>query len=528
MPKGRFIRCLFVGGSPEDVRYFSEILSGDPHVDFAIENIEDYPMLPDYLSNPPKPIDMLLIDIELSDPYSCQTLISIKKTAGELPVLGISEMENPGAALMAAQCGAQDYIAKSEITGKSLSRSIQYAIERNRLLIALKQSGESRFFRLIEKNADGILILDMEGWIRFANPAAEGLFGKESGQLTGEYLGFPVITADKTEIELISKTGKVAAVEIRIVEIEWEQEPHILASLRDITERKQMLNEITELNKNLERRVIEEVQKCQLQEDMLIQKSKMAAIGEMIGSIAHQWRQPLNGLALIIQDLQDAYKLHLIDDLYIEDTVSSGMNLINFMSDTISDFSNFFKPTKRKIRIDMNMIINSVLTILSSEMRNLKIELKHSCKCSTYEIDLEECKKLTGCDFGYLYITGYPNEIKQVLLNIIINAKDAILEAKSKGLIKAGENGFIAIHTIRNADDITIIIKDNAGGIPPGILDKLFRPYFTTKGNTGTGIGLYMSKTIIESNLGGKLYAENTDKGAAFTIVLPTVASPIE
>ncbi|MBF0517131.1 MAG: PAS domain S-box protein [Nitrospirae bacterium] len=391
------------------------------------------------------------------------------------------------------------------------------------MMLALKESCESRFYQMVEKNADGILILDMEGWICFANPAAEQMFGKESDRLIGEYLGVFAVTADTSEIEIIHANGNVAVVELRLVEIEWEQEPHVLASLRDITERKRLHNEITDLNKNLEQRVIEEVQRRQLQETMLIQKSKMAALGEMIGSIAHQWRQPLNSLGLIIQDLKEAFLFQQVDEQYINNTVSSGLELINFMADTISDFSDFFKPTKRKIRIDVSMIVNSVLSILSAEMKHLSIDFKYACKCSSHEIELEDCKKLKGCEYGFLYIIGYPNEIKQVLLILIVNAKDAIVSARSKGLLKPGQRGLIEIHTTKNKDDITIRIQDNAGGMPADILDKLFTQYFTTKGAAGTGIGLYMSKTIIESSMSGKLYAENTDKGAAFTIVLPKV-----
>ncbi|MCG6551548.1 MAG: ATP-binding protein [Candidatus Magnetominusculus sp. LBB02] len=518
----RMIRCLFVGDSSEDVQYISGILAEVPHVDFAIDSIEDVSMLPGYLSNPPHPIDVLLISIELSEPYGCDILTSFKKMAGDIPVLGISDEEDSDSTMMAARCGAQDYIAKSEITGTALCRSIQYAIERNRLILALKQSSESRFYHMIEKNADGILILDIEGWIRFANPAAELLFGKQSGHLVGEYLGMPVINADKTEIEIIGADGVAVSVELRVVDIEWEGEAHILASLRDVTERKKLIAKITDLNINLERRVMEEVHKCQLQEDMLIQKSKMAALGEMIGSIAHQWRQPLNSLGLIIQDLQDAHQFNQIDTQYIDEAVNSGMNLINYMSDTITDFSDFFKPTKRKIRIDVNMIINSVLSILCAEMKNMQIHIKHACKCATHEIDLEDCKSLKGCEFGFLYIVGYPNEIKQVLLNIIVNAKDAILTAKSKGALR-GKFGLIEIYTIKNDDNIAVVIKDNAGGIPADILNTLFDPYVTTKGSKGTGIGLYMSKTIIETSMGGRLYANNTGKGAEFTIILPKV-----
>ncbi|MBF0317416.1 MAG: HAMP domain-containing histidine kinase [Nitrospirae bacterium] len=275
----------------------------------------------------------------------------------------------------------------------------------------------------------------------------------------------------------------------------------------DITERKILEKKLEQLNSHLEEQVRDKIDEIRQKEQMLIQQSKMAAMGEMIGAIAHQWKQPLNAVSLLIQDIKDAYDYGELNEEYLDKMIETSNTQVNFMSRTIDDFRNFFKPTKEKTVFN---IVNSLKEILSmfTDMfykNGISIELSHD-------------------NGNELKCTGYPNEFKQVILNLINNSKDAITIKRSKDP-KAYLNGNIKI-TVRKEEDraIAVIISDNGGGIPEDVIGRIFEPYFTTKpSDVGTGIGLYMSKTIIENNMGGLLAVRNIEEGAEFKITMEGV-----
>ncbi|KJR40540.1 membrane protein containing ATP-binding region, ATPase-like domain protein [Candidatus Magnetoovum chiemensis] len=259
---------------------------------------------------------------------------------------------------------------------------------------------------------------------------------------------------------------------------------------------------LKELNLNLEQRIAQEIEKRQQKEQILIHQSKLAAMGEMIGAIAHQWRQPLNSLGLIIQDIEDAYAFGELDKPYIEKVIEDSMGQIRYMSDTIDDFRNFFKQTKDKVSFNPVKAIKEVFSLVSAQLNNHNIRLN---------LAFNENDTST--------ITGYLSEFKQVILNIVNNSKDAIMKLKGDAYNK---DGFINIALANSEDKITITISDNGGGIPSDIMERIFEPYFTTKEpGKGTGIGLYMSKVIIESNMSGKLSVKALEDGVIFTIELP-------
>ena len=211
-------------------------------------------------------------------------------------------------------------------------------------------------------------------------------------------------------------------------------------------------------------------------------------MGEMIGAIAHQWRQPLNTLGLIIQDLEEAYGFGELDEKYIKDTVQTSMKQINFMSKTIDDFRNFFRINKKITHFSVKQAIQETVNIVLAQLKHHNIKIT-----------------ISGDDFE---IKGFDNEFKQTILNIIGNAKDMIMENNIS-------NPEIQIWL----KDKKVYISDNAGGIPKEIIKRIFEPYFTTKEQgKGTGMGLYMSKMIIEENMGGKITAHNKNGGAEFVI----------
>ena len=263
----------------------------------------------------------------------------------------------------------------------------------------------------------------------------------------------------------------------------------------DITDRKMMEQELVALNEMLDKRVDEEIsarmkieKEQEIERQFLVQKSKLSSMGEMMGAIAHQWRQPLNALNLNIQNLEDDFDEGLIDRAFVKGFIAKNTQTILFMSKTIDDFRNFFKIDKAKQLFSVKEALLETLALQSAQFKNRHIEVR-----------------IHGDD---LEIHGFKGEFQQVILNILNNAKDALVETKSDG-------GHISI----TLEPTFLSIEDDAGGIDEAILERIFEPYFTTKDQgEGTGIGLYMSKMIIEKNMGGHLRVENGKRGAKFTI----------
>lgn len=215
---------------------------------------------------------------------------------------------------------------------------------------------EERFRNIIFRSADGILLVSRAGIILFVNPAAERIFGRSAGELEGEPFGFS-LSGERTEISIAGAGDETLTMEMRLVETEWEGEKVCLATLRDITGRLRMeerlrkkKERLEELNRTLEEKIRDEVAKNREKDHLLILQSRQAAMGEMIAGIAHQWRQPLTSISLLIQDLGETYVFGGFDKEYLDDTISKTLNIIQHMSRTIDDFRGFFKRDKEKRR----------------------------------------------------------------------------------------------------------------------------------------------------------------------------------
>jgi PAS domain S-box-containing protein len=256
------------------------------------------------------------------------------------------------------------------------------------------------------------------------------------------------------------------------------------------------ITEIVQAEKALKEEITERlraVEELHRQEQMLIRQGRFAAMGEMIGNIAHQWRQPLNTLALIVQELPVYYQRDLFSREYLEGSVARAMQVINYMSKTIDGFRNFFSPGKEKESFTVAAVVARTVSIVEAAFNELNLKI---------EMSLDE----------EIELFGSPNEFSQVVLNILVNAKDAIFSTK----VAAPK---VVVRLFRENDRAVLTIADNAGGVPEQIMDKIFDPYFTTKGpDKGTGIGLFMSRTIIEKNMNGSLTVRNTGEGAEFRI----------
>jgi len=359
---------------------------------------------------------------------------------------------------------------------------------------------EDRFRNIISGITDGFIIVDMDGIVRIVNPSAAVLFNRKPEELTNRPLGIPLAEGAFTEHAIDCGECGTRIAEVRTVRTEWEGQPFFVVSLRDITSRKLVeeqlklkQQQLEHLNRTLEQRVREEVEKNREKEHLLILQNRQAAMGEMIGNIAHQWRQPLTSISLLIQDLGECFDYGELNREYLDATISKAMKVIQHMSQTIDDFRNFFRQDKERREFSASQVISHSLSLIETSLRYANV---------TVRVDADES----------IVLTGFPNELAQVLLNIIGNAKDIFIERKTV-------SPELRITALREVEKAVITISDNGGGIRKDIIDRIFEPYFSYRETQGsTGIGLYMAKTIIERSMGGRLTAENIEGGASFRI----------
>lgn len=278
---------------------------------------------------------------------------------------------------------------------------------------------------------------------------------------------------------------------------EWsETEIEILQSaarvIGSVLEREKNEQEIKDLNINLGARVRQELMQNREKDHLLMAQSRLAGLGEMIGNIAHQWRQPLTVLGLIVQNLNDDFDFGELTKEKMNKAENEVMNIVKHMSHTIDDFRDFFKPNKEKIPfLIYKDSLSKVMGFVEARLKSYNVSAE-----ITFEEDIR--------------IMGYPNEYSQVFMNIINNAVDTFIERKI-------QFPKLSVSLKKEKKQSLLQIQDNAGGIDHNILHRIFDPYFSTK-EKGTGIGLYMSKMIIEEHMGGSLSVANKNDGALFNI----------
>lgn len=250
------------------------------------------------------------------------------------------------------------------------------------------------------------------------------------------------------------------------------------------------------LNASLEFRVQEEVHRNREKDAIMLQQSRLASMGEMLSNIAHQWRQPLNELSLLVQTQQLEFEENTLTRERASELVALCMQTIRHMSRTIDSFRDFHLPRQQADVFELTESIRQVGDLVQATLKNSGITL------------------VTHLN-GNCTINGKANEFTQALLNLVTNARDALLERRT-------EQGRITISFECDGSQAAITVGDNAGGIPEELLGRIFEPYFTTKHKAqGTGLGLYMSRTIVVAKMNGSLTARNGREGAELLITLP-------
>lgn len=364
-----------------------------------------------------------------------------------------------------------------------------------------------RYTQFYENMADGFVVADLQGNIFQSNQSYLNIIGYTSEELyklnykdisvqkaiymIQETKNFELVKSrgysDWFEKEYKHKDGHNILVEVRVYYVKKYDgiEDAMWAIVKDISEKRRAEKE------------------NELQEQMLIQQSKLSSMGEMLNAIAHQWRQPLNILNGTLNNVAEAYKDKDLSDEYFEDMLDIAGRNIQFMSQTINDFKDFFQPTPEDEYFEIHDAINAIKNIIGIQLKANNIDL-----------------------FVNIYNTttvhGAKNALEHVIINLINNAKDSILDVLNSNNSEKNR-GFIRLDVQKQEKKILIRVSDNGKGIEPKIQARIFEPYFTTKEEgKGSGIGLYLSRSIMQKTFSGFISLQNsTNKGSTFLITLP-------
>ncbi len=396
--------------------------------------------------------------------------------------------------------------------------------QRNRLAIKVEEKTDeiNRYFNLI---TDGIAIVDTDtNKFVDCNKSFEKLTGYSKDELVlleinkihpKESLSYVV-----REFEAQAKKEKMIALNIPIlhkdgntitmVDISTDSykknKQHLnIGIFRNIEDRLILENKLLDLNKNLEDKVSFQIEKLRQKDNLLFQQSKLAAMGEMLGNIAHQWRQPLSAISSIATGTKIQKEINCLSDKDLISSLDNINHTVQYLSETIEDFRNFFNPNNGGLsEFDVELIIDKTLKLMSSQLSKNETEVI---------LNVENYRLLS-----------YENELIQVLINILNNARDALLKKEDN------ERKLIFINAYKKENRYCIEMLDSAGGVHKDILERIFEPYFTTKHQSqGTGIGLYMSEEIVKKHLHGTLSVKNENyeygnekfQGAKFSIQIP-------
>lgn len=403
-------------------------------------------------------------------------------------------------------------LAKNSLEG--INRQLQdEVLERSSAEEAIRQS-QQRLALHVQQTPLAAIEWDTDFRVVAWNPAAEQIFGYGRGEAMGKHPAeFILPEAAHEHVDavwrgLLAQKGGTRSTNANLTKdgrsiiCEWYNTPLVdergqvigVASLaQDITERVEAERALKVLNDTLEQRIAEALAKNRDKDHLLIQQSRLAAMGEMVNNIAHQWRQPLNALSLVLANIKDELDRDEPDKQGMEEWMQHGYRLIDKMSSTIDDFRGFFRPNREKARFSLVKAVADAVALVQSSFKHQNIE-----------ICCEEMQDVSA--------DGYPNEFSQVLLNLLNNAKDALQQ-------KRVAQGRVAIRVYSDGGHCLVEVSDNGGGIADEIIPKIFDPYFTTK-DSGTGIGLYMSKMIMQ-NMGGSIEVRNGSEGAVFTLKAP-------
>ncbi|WP_051654727.1 response regulator [Persephonella sp. IF05-L8] len=511
----------------EDSKTMNNIISKKLNdLGFAVHNAFSLKEADRYLSH--NKYDLIILDLHLPDGEGSDLIMDIRSIT-DTKIIVLTSLKDEYLRDELFKYGILDYIVKDKNLQYSLEeiikiikhiqekdkdrvliiddsrfvcKQVKRVLEPRNYIVDTAFTGKEGLQKLKEENYS-LIVLDME---------LPDIHGTELLQYIREdekLIKLPVLvlsgTADAETVRYILKNGASDYLRKPFIFEEFLLRVDLWVDYyKQSKELDYKTQQLEELNKHLEERVKEETQKNLEKDRLLFAQSRLAEMGEMMSAIAHQWKQPLNSLSALLSRTYIKYQMNnnSIDKEAMDYCFENANLQIQDMSETINNFMNFFKPDKKKEIFNLYDKIRKTIKLIKPLLTSHNIEL---------EIDIDKS----------VYIEGYPNEFGQIILNMLTNAKDIFLERNIK-------DRKIKIYSSQDKYSVRIFVEDTAGGIPEDIKDRIFEPYFTTRKAQGTGLGLYISKLIIENYMNGQLSVENTKNGARFEIRLPRIANTLK
>jgi signal transduction histidine kinase len=463
------IKILLVEDDPDDVLLFRELIAGSRH------ELESAGTLKAGLAAiSAKRWDIVLADLTLPDSRGIETFLRLRAQRSDVPIIVLTGLNDQALALEAVRLGAQDYLMKGSLDGRLVKRSMAYAIERHHLIARLEA--------IIEKAADGMVVVDKAGFVRYMNPAAEALFGREAEAMLGKPFPFELEPGRTREVAL-SGGDEPRTAEIRVTEMEWKKEPARLASIRDVTQLKRLQQLKAEM---AERRRLDDLK------------------NQFMGAVSHEMRTPLTIVHAAVDNLVEGL-LGPLAKKQQEVLALAQRNLrrltriVNDLLDLSRLESGRAKMERKPLRADR--LVHEVVQNLSVAEEGRKVDIR------------------LQLDAGLPAVYADPDLFVQVLLNLLDNARRY---AKSRIEVKASSEAA--------GKEVVFAVLDDGPGIAQEDVGRLFTKFVQLNrpagggGYKGTGLGLAICKEIVEQH-GGRIWVETASgKGAAFYFMLPTSA----
>ncbi|MCB0211030.1 MAG: response regulator [Anaerolineae bacterium] len=476
------IKVLLVEDDPNDVQFIQMALAGIDFGQIDCRAVNELSKAVQLLNQ--EAFDLILLDLSLNDAWGLDTIIQLNAQAVDIPVVILTGNDDENIALEAVKLGAQDYLVKGQVSDAVIVRTIRHAIERHHLLKDLEKQitallhSEVRFHKMIEHNADAIVIIDHNNTIRFVNPAAENLFGSPAEYLIDKQFMYPIVVDEATEISLSNtKTDNILAfAEMRVVEMLWEEKPAYLASLRDITVRKQAERSLREYTQELQARNEE--------------------LDAFAHSVAHDLRNPLTLIVGFAKMLEEEY--HTLSAAEIQKTVRTiaftGQKMSHIV-DGLLVLAGLRNQSIKQEPLDMAAIVQ---------------EVRHQLQPL---IETHQPKFIMPGQWPV--VIGYRPWIEQVWTNYMSNA-----------IKYGGESPEIELGAQVQSNGMACFwVSDNGPGLSYEDQKRLFKPFMRLESSTnseGHGLGLSIVKRIIE-RLGGEVGVKSsgiTGQGSQFFFTL--------
>lgn len=445
--------------------------------------------------------DVYLVDFLLGEHDGIDLLTEARAQGSNAPLILLTGWGDRRLDIAAMEAGATDYLNKTTLDAYALEHSIRYGVERAEMVRALErrtrelETSEVQIGKIFERNADGFIVFDVPRNVLDMNSAAEKILGESANELIGRPLTFEVAVGDVTEIQIDDVTGRRTA-EVRVVDIEWRGELAYLASLRDITAHKETQATLLDSNRRLEE-TIAELSKTH---EQIIKQERLRALGEMASGIAHDLNNsitPIVGFADLLLMYPESADNRADLKMYLE-AIRTAAKDAGSVVNRLREFYRKRDDWDPMFPVDMNKVVSEAKSLTSPKWKDM-------AQAKGTDVEFE-----TDLDADLPTIAGDESSFRTALTNLIINSVDAM-----------PEGGKIRVKTRHIGEEIYLEIADTGFGMSDDVRTRAFEPFFTMKGESGTGMGLAMVYGIVERHGGSVDIQSVPDIGTTIAIALP-------